>query len=77
MTVPLGFLYALVPVLVSGAIYFTSWIVRQLGKHAELLASASSKLEGQGDRLRRLEGWQDGFSSGRAVEKAAHAGESS
>jgi hypothetical protein len=86
MQVPVGLLYALVPVFVTAGIGFTAWVVRQLGKHAELLAAATSEtssaerlvaseLRSHDDRLKRLEGWQDGVQFGRAVESAIQKGE--
>lgn len=77
MTVPVGLLYAIVPVLVASAIAFTAWIVRQLGRHAELLSKAATEMGNHDDRLKRLEGWQDGVQFGRSVERAVQQGNQS
>lgn len=70
MRIPLPLLYALAPVLLTGMIYFTAWVVRQLVRHSELLEKAGTKIEGHDDRIKRLEGWQDGVQFGRAVAQA-------
>ena len=70
MTIPLPFLYALVPVIVTAGIAFTAWVVRQLGEHAALMATTATKLEDHGARIERLEVFQDGMQAGRAIEQS-------
>ncbi len=77
MFIPLGFLYAIIPILGTGMIVFTSWLFRVTGKHAELLAAIATSLKGHDERLSRLEGWQDGVRFGRDVETAKRIREES
>ncbi len=70
MTIPVGLLYAVVPILVASGIGFTVWIVQQLARHAALLERTAARLEHDDSRLGRLEAFQDGMQAGRAIEQA-------
>jgi len=67
MYIPIGLLYAIIPVLLTGFFAFVTWFVRSINKHAQLLASVATELGSHEDRLKRLEGWYDGVQYGRAT----------
>jgi hypothetical protein len=70
MTVPVGLLYALVPIVGAGLISFVAWLIVQIGHHAELLAKAGTEIGSHDKRIGRLEAYQDGVSAGRVIGKA-------
>lgn len=72
MWIPLGLVYALVPTFAIGATGFATWLVKTVTRNASLIATAAVALNGLDNRVKRLEGFQDGVQYGRAIEAAQH-----
>ena len=77
MYVPVGVMLALLPVVATGALGAATWLVSKITRHAELIATAATKLDAHeqldgvrfadaGRRLDRLEAWRDGYKAGAA-----------
>lgn len=64
MFLPVGLLYALIPIIGAALIGVASWIFSKLTRHAELIAAAAEQLADHDRRLNRLEIWQDGYRAG-------------
>lgn len=77
MTIPVGLLYALVPVLAAGLLSFGAWLVVQVGRQGAALARVAEQRDDHESRLKRLEAWYDGIAVGRRLERAGDGGSAS